>query len=269
MDTASRNAPHYLLTFSFPPSSPISFLLPRTRRLSLISSSRSRIHIILQSFRFFQSNVYVLFFFFPKMKFSVAALLSVVSVVSAETFTVLVGENGGLTYNPTSVNASVGDTIAFQFVAKNHTVTQSTFANPCTASGVDSGFFPVTANATQIPEWSFTLNNDSAPLWFFCAQTGHCEKGMVFAVNPTAAKSFDAFQAAAMASTGTTGTNTTSASGASSASGAATTGSSTATDVAGAAASASGTATSSALPRLSINGAAGLLSFGLLASLVL
>ncbi|KLO10557.1 hypothetical protein SCHPADRAFT_878002 [Schizopora paradoxa] len=148
------------------------------------------------------------------MKFSFAAIPAFIAAASAVTHTVLVGENQGLTYNPSSVTAAEGDVIAFQFVAKNHSVTQSTFAAPCTKSGVDSGFFPVSANATVVPQWSFTLNNASAPLWFYCAQTGHCGQGMVFAVNPTAAKSFDAFQAAANAtvSNSTTSSNGTSSS---------------------------------------------------------
>ncbi|MDK0628392.1 hypothetical protein P5F04_16190, partial [Clostridium perfringens] len=78
-------------------------------------------------------------------------------------------------FSPSSVsNAQIGDTIAFQFVAKNHSVTQSTFLAPCTrmstpVEGIDSGFFNVDPAATTLPEWSFTLNNISAPLWFFCA----------------------------------------------------------------------------------------------------
>ncbi|KAJ7134882.1 hypothetical protein C8R44DRAFT_771718 [Mycena epipterygia] len=135
------------------------------------------------------------------------AAASVVSAVSAATFTVKVGENNGLTFDPTTVTAAVGDEIAFQFLAKNHSVTQSTFANPCAimttpSAGIDSGFQAVSANATQIPQYSFTVNNASSPLWFFCAQTNpvsHCSKGMVFAVNaPTTGKTFSAFQAAAM-----------------------------------------------------------------------
>ena len=35
-------------------------------------------------------------------------------------------------------NVAVGDTITFNFEAKNHTVTQSTFASPCVAK--DNGF---------------------------------------------------------------------------------------------------------------------------------
>lgn len=46
--------------------------------------------------------------------FAIASALAAATAVSAETFTVLVGENSGLTYNPTSINASVGDTVAFQ-----------------------------------------------------------------------------------------------------------------------------------------------------------
>lgn len=82
--------------------------------------------------------------------------------------------------------------------SKNHSVTQSTFANPCTQApgGVDSGFRLVTENPTEIPSWGITLN-DTTPLWFFCAQTNpvnHCQAGMVFAINPTPDKTFDAFQ---------------------------------------------------------------------------
>ncbi|KAJ6585266.1 hypothetical protein B0H19DRAFT_417100 [Mycena capillaripes] len=137
--------------------------------------------------------------------FALASLAALVSAVSAADILVKVGENNGTTYDPTNVTAAVGDKVIFQFLMKNHTVTQSTFATPCEimttpVQGIDSGFQFVPANATQIPEWSFTVNNASSPLWFFCAQTGHCAKGMVFSVNaPPTGKTFDAFQAAAKA----------------------------------------------------------------------
>jgi len=132
----------------------------------------------------------------------IAALASVAAVSAQQNFTVIVGGNGALTFNPTTVNAAVGDTIAFQFQSKNHTVTQSTFTSPCVTmttpvAGIDSGFMPVAAGATSFPEWSLTVTNDSVPLWFYCRQTGHCKQGMVFAVNPTENKTFAAFQAAA------------------------------------------------------------------------
>ncbi|KAJ7147186.1 hypothetical protein C8R43DRAFT_1129957 [Mycena crocata] len=136
------------------------------------------------------------------------AAASVVSAVSAATILVKVGENGGLTFNPTNVQAAVGDQIAFQFLSKNHSVTQSTFATPCAimttpVQGIDSGFQAVAADAAQIPEWSFTVNNATAPLWFFCAQAPHCSKGMVFSVNAatTGDRTFAAYQALAMGGT--------------------------------------------------------------------
>jgi len=131
-----------------------------------------------------------------------AALAAIAAATSASAINtqVTVG-NGGLVFTPNSVNASVGDTIEFLYYPKNHTVTQSSFTAPCQplANGVDSGFQPVSANATQVPSFTVTVNV-TTPLWFFCRQTGHCESGMVFAINPTVNKTFDAFQATANAS---------------------------------------------------------------------
>ncbi|KAF9567533.1 hypothetical protein CPC08DRAFT_703071 [Agrocybe pediades] len=175
------------------------------------------------------------------------ALLSA-SLVKAETHLIKVGD-GGLVFNPSQLTAAAGDTISFQFQAKNHSVTQSTFTDPCTPvpGGADSGFVNVPAGSTSLPQWSITVNNASAPLWFFCKQVPpapalpHCQSGMVFAVNPTPAKTFDMFQAAAKAlagnststtnstttTGGTTSTNGTTTTGNSSTNGTSTTGGST------------------------------------------
>jgi hypothetical protein len=80
------------------------------------------------------------------------------------------------------------------------------------SSGVDPNYQPVAANASSVP--SFTITELDRPLWFYCKQTGsdtvflpirrmilqadhlrysHCQQGMVFAVNPTAKKTFEAF----------------------------------------------------------------------------
>ncbi|KAJ7632844.1 hypothetical protein FB45DRAFT_516876 [Roridomyces roridus] len=145
------------------------------------------------------------------MRFSlaVAAIAApVLSVVAQQNILVTVGANALLAFNPPNITANNGDTVTFQFQSKNHSVTQSTFADPCSIAtapqGIDSGFQLVAANATELPEWSFTITNASAPLWFFCAQTvpaNHCHAGMVFSVNAKegTAKSFEAYQASAKA----------------------------------------------------------------------
>lgn len=102
--------------------------------------------------------------------------------------TIIVGGDGALTFNPMYVEAKPRDTLVFQFQSKNHSVVQSSFAAPCSpfvsgagVSGVNSGFMPV-ANSSSFPEFRVKVN-DTTPLWFYCAQTGHCGQGMVFAVN--------------------------------------------------------------------------------------
>jgi len=177
---------------------------PASSARHICSRKSSNLHYLLQT---------ALFPFLSDMRFAaiVPALLSLAACVLADNITVKVGENGGLTYNPDSVTAKEGDIISFQFVAKNHSVTQSSFSDPCTrlttpTLGIDSDFQPVSANATMVPQWSFTVSNASVPLWFFCKQGAHCKAGMVFAVNPTADKTFQAFKDKA------TGANSTSSS---------------------------------------------------------
>ncbi|KAF7314553.1 hypothetical protein MKEN_00928600 [Mycena kentingensis (nom. inval.)] len=142
------------------------------------------------------------------MRFTaLATAASLAGAVSAADILVKVGDNNALTFTPANVTAAVGDTISFQFLSKNHTVTQSTFAKPCElqtapATGIDSGYQPVTAGAASVPQYSFTVNNATAALWFFCAQTNpvsHCSKGMVFSVNaPPTGNTHEAFVAKAM-----------------------------------------------------------------------
>jgi plastocyanin len=139
-----------------------------------------------------------------RFAFTSATFAALATVASAVTTQVIVG-GGPLTYTPNQVMAAVGDTIQFVFMPKNHTVTQSTFAAPCQAlpGGQDSGFVPVSANATSTQAFTVTVNATD-PMWFYCRQFGHCQAGMVFAINPTANKTFAAFQAAANATNATT-----------------------------------------------------------------
>lgn len=51
----------------------------------------------------------------------------------ARTQYVVVGGTAGLVYTPECVFAEVGEVIKFHFSTKNHTLTQSTFPEPCNA----------------------------------------------------------------------------------------------------------------------------------------
>ncbi|KAI5119096.1 hypothetical protein M0805_004867 [Coniferiporia weirii] len=137
-----------------------------------------------------------------------AAALALVSLAAiparATVINVTVGGTGILRYNPEFVNAELGDEIVFTFMQKNHTVTQSSFADPCSplANGFDTGFMPVADNVTEdFPTQTLQIGSTD-PTWVYCRQTGHCQQGMVFAINP--GTQFAAFQAAANASGTTT-----------------------------------------------------------------
>lgn len=100
--------------------------------------------------------------------------------------------NNSLIYSPDRVTAAVGDMVQFQFVAGNHTVTQSTFDQPCTpintimtnVTGFHSGYMPAAASQStgMIPTYTIKINN-TTPLWVYCAQGRHCESGMVMVIN--------------------------------------------------------------------------------------
>ncbi|KAK6358820.1 hypothetical protein TWF696_000002 [Orbilia brochopaga] len=121
--------------------------------------------------------------------------------------TVIVGGDAGLVYSPQSTMAAVNDIVEFHFMKQNHSVTQSSFLKPCVRlpGGVDSGFMP-NPNNTIVPPpvFKFTVTT-TEPIWFYCKQrTGtHCGKGMTFAINPTAEKSFEQFRSMAIAQNGT------------------------------------------------------------------
>lgn len=90
-------------------------------------------------------------------------------------------------FNPPNVSAPVGTLVTFYFpnFGLNHSVTQSTFADPCTylaantTSNTPGGFDSGLQSSV-----TFTLNiTDTHPVWFFCKQVGHCGLGMVGSIN--------------------------------------------------------------------------------------
>jgi len=142
------------------------------------------------------------------------------SSVTGTEIKILVGNDSTLTFSPAYVVAKPRDTLVFEFQTKNHSVVQSAFASPCSpfasalgVAGVNSGFMPVTAGQA-LPQFRVTVN-DTTPLYFYCSQTGHCGKGMVFAVNTDeqGARSSAAFQTLAKEINGTASNSSTGSTG--------------------------------------------------------
>jgi plastocyanin len=128
------------------------------------------------------------------------ALCALASSALGATWTITVGlretdGEQGIGFDPTFVQASPGDDIAFTFAMNQyvdpvfvaqHTATQSTLEAPCTqlAGGFDTGVHDTGSVKTNTGE-TFTVRlNDTSPLYFFCGVGDHCKQGMVFAVNP-------------------------------------------------------------------------------------
>ena len=63
---------------------------------------------------------------------------------AAATHTVIAGGDS-LIYDPPSIAAAIGDIIHIIFLAKNHTLTQSTFAEPCIKHHTSFTMFPLCA----------------------------------------------------------------------------------------------------------------------------
>ncbi|KAI4201111.1 MAG: hypothetical protein LQ350_003425 [Teloschistes chrysophthalmus] len=47
------------------------------------------------------------------------------------------------------------------------------------AMGFFSGFMPVKANASMMPSFTIMVN-DTKPIWYYCSQGNHCQKGMLW-----------------------------------------------------------------------------------------
>jgi hypothetical protein len=106
---------------------------------------------------------------------------------------VTVGAAGKLVFQPNESYAEIGDVVEFNFLALNHTLTQSSLSDPCTdVGGFSTGFNqfnPQNVSGRFVVQYAVTTLN---PQWFFCAQTkpvSHCHAGMTFALNRDSARS--------------------------------------------------------------------------------
>ncbi|KAF2819354.1 hypothetical protein CC86DRAFT_307239 [Ophiobolus disseminans] len=117
--------------------------------------------------------------------FAATALIG--AAVAENHFIAVSNKTGALAFFPDSLQAANGDTVTFRFWPKNHSVAQSSFAQPCAPmqNGFWTGFVP-TQSADVVSNTSFTMEvtNASAPIWFYCSQGKHCQGGMVGVINP-------------------------------------------------------------------------------------
>jgi len=117
--------------------------------------------------------------------------------------------DNGLFFNPQTVTAVEGDIVTFNFIGRNHSVTQSSQDAPCARlqDGFNSGLLGIGNNTNALPGvWNLTIADASQPIWYFCEAVipfSHCTSGMVGAINPPSNDTFNAFQSSAKAVTET------------------------------------------------------------------
>jgi plastocyanin len=105
---------------------------------------------------------------------------------TSTTVDVTVAPGGTLTFSPSTVNISVGDTVRWTWAASGHSVTSGT---PCTANGLFCS--PNNTNCTQCVTsnigfvYQFTFTQAGNFSYFCCL---HCGFGMIGAVNVSAAE---------------------------------------------------------------------------------
>ncbi|KAF2685828.1 hypothetical protein K458DRAFT_417034 [Lentithecium fluviatile CBS 122367] len=102
-------------------------------------------------------------------------------------------ENGGLHFEPQNLVAMTGEYVEVHFLAKNHTIVQSSFDKPCEPLADGAGFFSgfnfatsegTIANGEAIKVFTFEVQNED-PIWFYCSQPNgeHCKAGMSGVIN--------------------------------------------------------------------------------------
>ncbi len=129
---------------------------------------------------------------------------------SGTTHLVAVGRGGLLEFQPSNIVAQAGDVVEFHFGPRSHSVVQSAFETPCEqlldgGAGAGAGFnsglnFTVAEGQAQAPRvFQVPVVDPARPVWFFCGQADHCNKGMVGAINasPDGARTLDRYRDAA------------------------------------------------------------------------
>ncbi|KAJ3509640.1 hypothetical protein NLJ89_g5112 [Agrocybe chaxingu] len=131
----------------------------------------------------------------------VIAATALVAVNGQTTHTVTVGVAGSF-FDPPTLSAGLNDTVTFVFGGDVHTVTQSTFQNPCSPlpGGFNSGLAGRGISNGLAPTWDLRITDILRPIWFLCEATrpsSHCAAGMVGSINPPNQTMYNRFVSAA------------------------------------------------------------------------
>jgi len=122
---------------------------------------------------------------------------SATTASSSSIQTVTVAKGGALSFTPDTLTITPGSQVVFQFDAAAHSVTQSSFDQPCqpiSPSGINSGF----STTASGPNSFFTITvNSTDPIFIYCAQVGHCQGGMSLVINQNGPNTLAAYRAAA------------------------------------------------------------------------
>jgi len=110
---------------------------------------------------------------------------------------------GQFVFHPANLTAPNGTLVTFWFpnAGVDHSVTQSSFAAPCTYLAATSNSSAGFDSGLQSAK-SFTINitDNTKPIWYHCKKSTHCGMGMVGSINaPATGNTFDKFVAAAKA----------------------------------------------------------------------
>lgn len=114
---------------------------------------------------------------------SLISALCLATAASAATHDINVGKSG-LTFDPDTTTAAVGDSIVFHFFPGPHGAAQGDFSSPCQplSNGFYSGF--IATSSGEASDKFTVMVNSTDPIYIYCPQIGHCQAGMVAAINP-------------------------------------------------------------------------------------
>ncbi|KAF2635895.1 hypothetical protein P280DRAFT_553459 [Massarina eburnea CBS 473.64] len=122
--------------------------------------------------------------------------LCLIGTAFAAVHNVEVGKSG-LTFDPSTLNPAVGDTVVFKLYPQ-HNVVSGPFASPC-QPGNNGTFFSGPFSETNNGTKKFVVNvTTTDAVYYYCAVGAHCPSGMVGGWNiPTSGNNIESYRAAA------------------------------------------------------------------------